>query len=84
MRNCRPPKPLDPSSISWDITRKSGQEPAPKKLPETDAIFAQVKQRNEEADKAAKEGTALPIPADTVCTLASLKRIARTNATPDR
>ncbi len=41
MRNCRPPKPLEPSSISWDITRK---------LPETDAIFAQVKQRNEEAD----------------------------------
>jgi hypothetical protein len=35
---------------------------------------------NEEADKAAKEGAALPIPADTVCTLASLKRIARTDA----
>ena len=35
---------------------------------------------NEEADKAAKEGAALPLPANTVCTLASLKRIARTNA----
>jgi hypothetical protein len=35
---------------------------------------------NEEADKAAKEGAALPTPANTVCTLASLKRIARTNA----
>jgi ribonuclease HI len=35
---------------------------------------------NEEADKAAKEGAALPSPANTVCTLASLKRIARTNA----
>src|SRR5260370_1287581 len=31
------------------LPEKSGQEPAPKKLPETDAIFAQVKQRNEEA-----------------------------------
>ena len=35
---------------------------------------------NEEADKAAKEGATLPTPANTVCTLASLKRIARTNA----
>jgi ribonuclease HI len=35
---------------------------------------------NEEADKAAKEGTLLPDPADSICTLASLKRIARTKA----
>jgi hypothetical protein len=33
-----------------------------------------------EADKAAKEGTALPTPAVTICTLAPLKRSARTNA----
>jgi hypothetical protein len=35
---------------------------------------------NEEADKVAKEGAALPPPADAVCTLASLKRIARAAA----
>jgi hypothetical protein len=35
---------------------------------------------NEEANKAAKEGAALPSPANIVCTLASLKRIVRTNA----
>src|SRR5439155_4606060 len=34
------------------LSANRGQEPAPKKLPETDAIFAQVKQRNEEADEA--------------------------------
>src|SRR5260370_15735741 len=32
------------------LPKKSGQKSTPKKLPETDAIFAQVKQRNEEAD----------------------------------
>jgi DDE family transposase len=31
-------------------SRKGGQEPPPKNLRETDAIFAQVKQINEEAD----------------------------------
>ena len=35
---------------------------------------------NEEANKAAKEGAALPLPASPICTLASLKRIARTEA----
>ena len=35
---------------------------------------------NEEADKAAKEGAALPAPADAICTLASLKRIAKATA----
>ena len=35
---------------------------------------------NEAADKAAKEGAALPPPADALCTLASLKRIAKLNA----
>jgi ribonuclease HI/endonuclease/exonuclease/phosphatase (EEP) superfamily protein YafD len=35
---------------------------------------------NEEADKAAKEGASLPTPLDTVCTLASLKRLASTAA----
>lgn len=35
---------------------------------------------NEEADKAAKEGAALPEPADPICTLASLKRIAKATA----
>ena len=35
---------------------------------------------NEEADKAAKEGAALPPPTDAVCTLASLKRLAKTEA----
>ncbi|HET8854201.1 MAG TPA: hypothetical protein VFN02_16915, partial [Ktedonobacteraceae bacterium] len=34
------------------LSEEGGQEPAPKKLPETDAIFTQVKQRNEEADEA--------------------------------
>jgi len=34
---------------------------------------------NEEADKAAKEGAALPAPANAICTLASLKRIAKAN-----
>src|ERR1700726_5160749 len=34
---------------------------------------------NEEADKAAKEGASLPAPANTICTLASLKRIAKAN-----
>jgi hypothetical protein len=35
---------------------------------------------NKEADKAAKEGTLLPVLADSICTLASLKRIARAKA----
>ena len=35
---------------------------------------------NEEADRAAKEGAALPTPANTICSLASLKRIAKTAA----
>ena len=35
---------------------------------------------NEEADKAAKEGAALPSPANATCTLASLKRIANAKA----
>jgi len=35
---------------------------------------------NEEADKAAKEGAALPPPANAICTLASLKRIAKSAA----
>lgn len=35
---------------------------------------------NEEADKAAKEGATLPPPNDAVCTLASLKRIAKADA----
>ena len=34
------------------LSEKSGQESTSKKVPETDAIFAQVKQRNEEADEA--------------------------------
>src|SRR5208282_5978619 len=34
---------------------------------------------NEEADKAVKEGAVLPTPTYTVYTLASLKRITRTN-----
>src|SRR4030081_1409758 len=36
--------------MHWGTIPKSGQEPPPKKLPETDAIFAQVKQINEDAD----------------------------------
>ena len=36
--------------------------------------------RNKEADKAAKEGTMLLTPMDTICTLASLKRIAKAKA----
>jgi ribonuclease HI len=35
---------------------------------------------NEEADKAAKEGAALPTPPDAICTLASLKRMAKEEA----
>ena len=35
---------------------------------------------NEEADKAAKEGMLLPVLADSICTLASLKRIAHAKA----
>lgn len=35
---------------------------------------------NEAADKAAKEGAALPAPANAACTLASLKRIAKSDA----
>jgi ribonuclease HI len=35
---------------------------------------------NEEADKAAKEGAKLPEPANAICTLASLKRIAKASA----
>lgn len=35
---------------------------------------------HEEADKAAKEGAALPPPSNPICTLASLNRIARTTA----
>lgn len=35
---------------------------------------------NEEADKAAKEGATLAPPGDAICTLASLKRIAKTDA----
>jgi ribonuclease HI len=35
---------------------------------------------NEEADRAAKEGAALPPPANAICTLASLKRIAKSAA----
>jgi ribonuclease HI len=35
---------------------------------------------NEEADIAAKEGAAMPPPLDPICTLASLKRMARTTA----
>jgi hypothetical protein len=35
---------------------------------------------NKEANKAAKEGTLLPVPADSICTLASLKRIAHAEA----
>lgn len=35
---------------------------------------------NEEADKAAKEGAAMPIPTDPICTLAALKRIAKSTA----
>jgi ribonuclease HI len=35
---------------------------------------------NEEADEAAKAGAALPLPVDAICTLASLKRIAKTEA----
>jgi len=35
---------------------------------------------NEEADQAAKEGASLPVPTNAVCSLASLKRIARTEA----
>ena len=35
---------------------------------------------NEEADWAAKEGAALPPPANAICTLASLKRIAKSAA----
>ena len=54
MRNCRPPKPLDPSSISWDIPRKKWPRASPKKTPETNANFAQVKQRTEEADEASQ------------------------------
>ena len=50
MRNCRLPRPLGQTEPAGVLPEKSGQEPAPKKLPETDAIFAQVKQRNEEAD----------------------------------
>ena len=36
--------------------------------------------RNKEADKAAKEGTILLTPIDTICTLVSLKRIAKAKA----
>jgi hypothetical protein len=32
------------------VSQEGGQELTPKKLPETDAIFAQVKRINEEAD----------------------------------
>ena len=32
------------------LSEQGGQESAPKTLPETDAIFAQLKQINEEAD----------------------------------
>src|SRR5437764_14533152 len=32
------------------LSEKSGQESTPKKVPDTDAIFAQMKQCNEEAD----------------------------------
>ena len=35
---------------------------------------------NEEADKAAKEGAMLPPPSNSICTLASLKRIAKADA----
>ena len=35
---------------------------------------------NKEANKAAKAGAVLPPPADAICTLASLKRIAKTEA----
>ena len=36
--------------------------------------------RNEETDKAAKEGATLLTPMDAICTLASLKRIAKAEA----
>ena len=36
--------------------------------------------RNKEADKAAKEGAILLTPIDAICTLASLKRIAKAKA----
>ena len=36
--------------------------------------------RNEETDKAAKEGTMLLTPTDTICTLVSLKRITKAEA----
>jgi ribonuclease HI len=37
-------------------------------------------QGNEEADKAAKEGARLPTPTNAICSLASLKRLAKTEA----
>ena len=73
-------------SIFEEFLEVAQQWPLRSRLPHTSPSAVRIRwvlghlkiPGNEEADQAAKEGASLPAPADAVCSLASLKCIART------
>src|SRR5262245_39514172 len=50
MPSCRVQQRLAPNSTCWATIRKRWRRAAPKKVPQTDAIFDQVSQINQAAD----------------------------------